>query len=287
MPDPQDEVVNEPTKPKTQPKQATDSSADSADPKTALEQAQEALAQAQFNLAEKEKKDKLEAELDKLLEAYEKDENAVRKNEDVLRKYVEAERKGLEQLLTPAGVANVNEARKSVDNAIVQKEAQLETDQGALKAKQNEVDAAIKSRDEKKVAFESLKKGAAAIKERQRRIEALRTEIDKAESTGDFAVAYWLLDEKCQAELNSQPQPIAASEYQGKVSNAWTDLSKAEADLREKDLGLKKATKALDDLKKDLATSKKDRDTDVRSKLQDISVPSPAAPAEATDEEGQ
>jgi hypothetical protein len=282
--DPQDEVVNEPTKTKPQ-KQASDSSSNPVDPKAALELAQEKLAEAQFNVAEQDKRDKLDAELDKLVEAYEKEAEAVSKSEDVLKNYADAETSGLEKLLTQTGVKDVMAASKTVDDDIKQKDT-IETDEGKLKTKQQEVVDSTKDRDNKKAAFERLKKGAAAIKERQRRIEALRTEIDKAESTGDFAIAYWLLVEKYQAELGSELKPIAASEYEGKVNAAWTELSTAEADLREKELALKKATKALDDLKKDIATLRKDRDANVRAELKKIRLPSPAAPAEAIDEEG-
>lgn len=283
--DPQDEVVNEPTKTKPS-KQATDSSSNPVDPKAALEQAQEALAQAQFNLAEQDKRDKLDDELEKLDEAYEKEAEAVAKGEDVLRKYAEAEKNSLGQILSSTGTAAVISVRDRIQGEIDSKKEKLGTDKEALKTKEEEVREATNSRDEKKAAFERVKKGAAAIKERHRRIEAMRTEIDKAESTGDFAIAYWLLVEKCQAELDSELRPIAASEYKGKVNEAWTALSKAEADLREKDLALKKATKALDELKKEVADLIKNRDSKIRDELKEISLPTPAAQAEATDEEG-
>jgi hypothetical protein len=286
MPETQDEVaVDEPTKAKSQQKQG-DGSVPSLDPDAALKAAQAQLAKAQFDVAEKAKKDKLDAELPKLREAYEKDQEAVQKNEDVLTNYSGMKRTALEEALTPQGVAKVNNAISKVQTDISNLEAEAKTKAGKLDDAKKDLDAAIADRDAAKSRFENLKKGAAAIKERQRSVEAARAEIEKADSAGNYALAYALLTGPYQDALKSEPHPVPASAYETAVQNAWAELTKAESDVRDKELAVKNATEDATAAKTALEAAQKNHDANLRAELEKIVLPKGSTSPTTSAEEG-
>ena len=250
----------------------------SQDPKNKLKEAEIALAKAKLAVAEADKEQKLAAEFPKLGDAYKEGYPAIDANEKALEAYGKAEKAGFAELLGCDGLEAIKEEIEKADKQIEGAEKDLEVANTALDAAKKAEKEAVEKRDTRKGSFETLKKGLPPLATRHREADALRSEVDKEQKSGNYAIAYWLLTEKYEVKRTEEPRPVEPKDYEDKVKTRWGALSLAEAAVLDSEQKRKDAETAVTAAAAALATAKKDFDANLRDKLAKIRPPSKPTP---------
>ncbi|WP_454778196.1 hypothetical protein [Georgenia muralis] len=181
--------------------------------------------------------------------------DALAREDTAYGEYLQSQEQGLRRQLGEAGVAEV----EALDTARKDRANQLETE---LKTAAEKLTSAESTREEQRLAVKEKgdalagwKKLTATVTAQHTELKTRREEIAKARQAGEYALAYWLLDQaRARREsFDDGPRLIDPDDLQHKLLDAVTALADAQKALAD-------AETAATTAKADLAAATKARD---------------------------
>jgi chromosome segregation ATPase len=246
----------------------------------AVLKAQESLKKAEAALASYQDGVKLKDTLSKIVEDYEAEYADLDFDQDELEDYCNNEVAELSAILSPLGLAKVEEVLKAareeiqhLDKRIRDRTEDLAGLRARLEKERGQADAA-------KAEFEALKKPAASIKDRLKKAAAARIEVEKAHRAKNYAVAYWLLTSptKFNGYLEGKPKLDQPHELAATVEKARKKYATAASEVDALDVRIKAGEKALKADLDLLADRRKSLEARIVQKLSEIDVSHPQHP---------
>lgn len=227
----------------------------------ALRAAQEALKEAEGNLAKHQASVKLEEELPKLLNDYKSEYSDLRRDQNALEDYARDEERRLNEHLEPEDRAAIENVEKEKLAEIAELEKRIKGTSDSLEGLQNEL-IQNKGRIElHKAKLDMVKKPVASIRDRLKRADAQKAEVEKAFDTRDYARAYWLLssDRKLAGLISGELRVLTDDQLAAKVRrrsdryyDAVADTAATEAKIKAGEARLKADQDRLVELNKSL-----------------------------------
>jgi len=254
---------------------STDLNQQLTDLRDGLEKAQKQLKDAEVDIslheAQIEALSKLIESFDQIVSDYRPEQAGLETSQKACEDYSTNETRCLKEILGQ-NAERVKDIVGECRSGITRLSDQIKNDEQTLADRKLERDKAEKKRDKSKEAFEAWKKPTTSIKDRLKKLDALRSDIQKAHDSGQYAIAYWLLtdEEKHAGMLKASPQPISAGELRDKLKEAWNTYRTDAEHFQDLDGEVKGREKALETRKTQLSNMQKQLEAMIRLKLAEL-----------------
>lgn len=247
----------------------------------AVVKAHEALKKAEAALADYQEGVKLKDTLSKIVDDYEAEYPNLLYDQDQLQDYHTNEESELRAILTPEGVEKINDALEGIGAEIKKIENRIENRAEELACWRTRLEKERAQAEAAKAEFEALKKPAASIKDRLKKADTVKAEVEKSHRAGDYAVAFWLLTSpaKLKGHLDGKPKVVPPKDLAAAVEKARKCYAQAAAEADTLDTKIRAGEKALKADQELLAERRKSREARIIQRLSEIKPPHSQQPA--------